>query len=118
MREFDKEALTVSQGHLFCSACREQLSLKKSVIKYHIQSAKHASSKKRRERKEARERDIADSLTKYNKEFHPRGETLPQQQQVYRVKVVSAFLKAGVPLNKIECFRDFLEENAHRLTDH
>ena len=45
------------------------------------------------EKKEARERDIAESLTKYNKEIHPRGETLPQEQEVYRVKVVSAFLK-------------------------
>ena len=69
------------------------------------------------EKKEARERDIAESLTKYNKEIHPRGETLPQEQEVYRVKVVSAFLMAGVPLNKIDCFRDLLEENALRLTD-
>ena len=27
------------------------------------------------------------------------------------------FLKAGVPLNKIEAFRELLEENALRLTD-
>ena len=113
VREFDKEALVVSHGHLFCSACREQLSVKRSVIK----SVKHENSKKRLEKKEARERDIADSLTKYNKQIHPRGETLPQQQQVYRVKVVSAFLKAGVPLNNFESFRDLLEENALRLTD-
>ena len=117
VREFDREALTVSQGNLFCSACREQLSLKRSVIKNHIQSAKHEGSKKRLERKEARERDIADSLIKYNEEFHPRGETLPQQQQVYHVKVMSAFLKAGVPISKIESIKDLLEENALRLTD-
>ena len=36
-RKFDKEAFTVSLGHLFCSACQEQLSLKRSVIKNHIQ---------------------------------------------------------------------------------
>ena len=38
-------------------------------------------------------------------------------QQVYRVKVVSAFLKTGVPLNKIEGFRDLLEQHPFRLTD-
>ena len=48
------------------------------------------------------------SLRNYNKETHPRGETLPEEQQVYRVKVVTSFLKAGVPLNKIELFRDIL----------
>ena len=36
------------------------------------------------------------SLKEYNETTYPRGETLPEQQQVYRVKVVSAFLKAGV----------------------
>ena len=46
-----------------------------------------------------------------------RGETLPENQQVYRVQVVSAFLKAGVPLTKIEHFTEPLEEYAYRLTD-
>ena len=31
--------------------------------------------------------------------------------------MITAFLKAGVPLNKMESFRDLLEENAFRLTD-
>ena len=33
------------------------------------------------------------------------------------MKVVTSFLKAGVPLNKTESFRDILEENAFCLTD-
>ena len=33
------------------------------------------------------------------------------------MKVVSTFLKAGVPLAKIEDFRSLLEENAYRLSD-
>ena len=101
----------MSNGHLFCSACHEQLSLKCSIIRNRIQSSKHQRSKQRLDRKEAREKDIVESLRKYNKE------TLPEQQQVYRVKVITAFLKAGVPLNKMESFRDLLEENAFRLTD-
>lgn len=56
-------------------------------------------------------------LVQHNSETHQRGETLPQEQQVYRVKVVTSFLKAGVLLNKIDSFRDILEENAYRLTD-
>lgn len=57
------------------------------------------------------------ALAKHNEEQHLRGETLPEQQQVYRVKVVTAFLRAGVPLSKLDSFRDFLEENGFRLTD-
>lgn len=73
--------------------------------------------KERLERKNERERDIAVSLKKYNNEVHPRGEMLPEQQQVYHVKVVSAFLKAGLPLSKVDKFRDCFEKNALRLTD-
>jgi len=31
--EFSDESLTVSGGKLFCTACREELSLKRSIIK-------------------------------------------------------------------------------------
>ena len=48
--------------------------------------------------KEARKWDIVE---KYNEETHQKGETLPEQQQVYRIKVVTTFLRAGVPLNKL-----------------
>ena len=36
---------------------------------------------------------------------------------MYRVKVVTAMLKAGVPLTKIDSFRDLLEENGYALTN-
>ena len=63
-----------------------------------------------------RERDIANSLVKYNKQDHPVGEKLPEAIQVYRIKTVMAFMKAGVPLSKIDCFREILEENAFSLS--
>ena len=49
--------------------------------------------------------------------MHPKGETLPPSQQVFRVKVMKTFLRAGVPLNKISSFRNLLEENGYRLCD-
>lgn len=36
------------------------------------------------------------------------GECLPSSVRVYRVKTVTAFLKSGVPLNKVACFRELL----------
>ena len=57
------------------------------------------------------------SLKKYNEQVHGRGETLPEQQQVFRVKVVKAFLQAGVPLGKVDQFRALFEEIGYRLTD-
>ena len=92
------------------------LSVKKSVITQHVNSAKHATGLKRIVSKEIREKSIADLLKKYDDEAHPSGENLAESTRIYRVKVVTAFLKAGVPLNKVDCFREDLEESSYRLT--
>ena len=96
VREFPNEQLKVSGRKLFCSACREELGLKSSTIQNHIRSQKHAASKKKLEEKGKREQDITQAFAKYNEEEHLRGETLPMEQQVYRVKVVTTFLRAGI----------------------
>ena len=117
VKENPNEALTVSGGRLFCSACREELALKKSSIESHVMSAKHQSKKKLCASTEAQESDLAQSLVKYNQEVHTKGETLPIDMQVYRVRVVTTFLRAAVPLSKLELFHDILEESAFRLSD-
>ena len=117
VREFPNEHLAVSAGKLFCDGCREELSLKRSIIANHIASVKHKQSKVRLARTGSRERDIAEALVSYDQRVHPRGETLSTDQRVYRIKVVMSFLKAGVPLAKLDHFRDILEEHAYRLCD-
>ena len=67
--------------------------------------------------KEKRQLDIAASLKQYDDKVHPAGETLPDSVRVYRVNVVTALLKAGVPLSKLDNFRQILEENAYSLSD-
>ena len=117
VKEFPNQSLTVSNKKLFCLACREELSLKRSVLRGHLQSSKHKSGKERLAGKKIRDTDIAEALQASDASEHLKGETLPQAQRVYRVKVVRTFLRAGVPLNKIADFRELLEESASRLTD-
>ena len=117
VREFPKEELTQSAGKLFCNACREELSLKLSIIKLHIASSKHVAGKEALAKRESRERDIAEAMQLYDKQEQPSGQTLPEAQRVYRIKVVTTFLKAGVPLNKLHHFQDLLEERAYKLGD-
>lgn len=62
VREFPTEQLTVSGGKLFCTARREELGLKRSVIQGHIKSAKHADGKRRLECNEVWEKSIMDTL--------------------------------------------------------
>ena len=116
VREFPGESLSVSNKRLFCNACREEVGLKRSVIANHVKSTKHVLGKQRLARKEASERDIA-SVLATTQGVHPRGETLSEDQRIYRVKVVKVFLRTGTPLNKLSHFRHLLEENALRLSD-
>ena len=40
---------------------------------------------------------------------------MAEEQRIHRVRVLTAFLRAGIPLNKLSCFADILEENAFSL---
>ena len=112
--EFPGEHLTVSNGKLFCVACREELNLKKSSVKNQSSKRKYSKSKLKAKEQDIR---IQQALQRHNDECHLHVETLPLEQQVFRVKVVRLFLRAAVALNKLDCFRDLLEEHAWRLTD-
>ena len=117
--EFPGEQLVESAGKLFCRACRENVAVKRSFVQNHIKSKKHEESKERLEKKESRERDIAEALRAHDAETHRKGETLAEKHNVYRAKVVIAFMKSGIPLSKLECpdLRNLLEENGYRITD-
>ena len=116
LKQFPEENFKISDNKLFCTACREPLSIKKNVIEAHIKSSKHIKGKEKLASKEARERGISDMLTQYDRLVHPVGETLLTTIRVFRVKTVTAFLKSGVALSKVDCFRDLLEENGYALS--
>ena len=118
--EFPDERLTVTGkggSRLFCNACREELSLRRNVIANHVASNKHKTSKEKLVSRDSKERDIAQFLAADDALTHRVGETLPMEQRVYRLKVLKTFLRAAVPLSKLDAFRDLLEENSFRLTD-
>ena len=117
VKEYPDELFSISNNKLFCKGCREELCVKKSSVANHLKSSKHIKGKERLKNKEVREKDLADTLQRYNNEVHLRGETLPLTQQVFRVKVLKAFLQAGIPLNKIGPLRELLEETGYRLCD-
>lgn len=114
VKEFPGEHLAVRKGKLFCTACREELALKKSTVKTHISVGdKHQRAKKKLEFKESKDRDLTDLLKAYDQEVQP---TVSMEERVYRARVVEEFLLAGIPLMKIDSLRGLLEENAVRLT--
>ena len=112
LREFKNEPFRKSGGKLFCNACREELSTKASIIKSHVASSKHKSGITKLAQKDKQDTNILDAMKKYNELAHPKGETLTEEQRVYRVRVVTA----GVPLNKLDNFCHLLEDGGYRLT--
>ena len=112
--QYKDEPFVVSRGKLFCQACQEELGLKQSVIDNHVNnSKKHSAGKDRLASKGQQEQDIIQALEAYNSKEHPVGEALPPEQQVYRVKVTEP--SSGIPISKLDQFRELLEENGLRL---
>ena len=88
------------------------------VLLNHIKSSKHEDGKQKHTINKAREKDLAKALEKHDAKTHRKGETLPEDQKVYRAKVVLAFMAAGIALSKLDCppLRELLEENRFRLS--
>ena len=116
IREFKEEPFRNSSNKLFCDACREEVSEKASVIKQHIQSKKHKSGVERLAKTKKRDVTVLEALKKYDEKVHPIGEMLSDNQRLFRIKTMKTFLKAGVPLQKLDDFRELLEEGGYRLT--
>ena len=104
VKTYPDERFIVRNSKLFCRACKEVLALKKSSIEYYIKSQKHISGKKKLALKNQEESNILEALHVYDSRVHPVGDGLPDSTRVYRVKVATTMLKAGVPLNKIDLF--------------
>ena len=79
VREFPSEPFKANANKkLFCVACREELCLKLSSIRNHVQSVNHKEGVKKMELKEARQKDIADVLKRHNVATHMQEAKLCQ----------------------------------------
>ena len=90
IHEFPNEPLKVSLGKLFCIEWREELGFKRSIIHNHVWSTKHKTRIERLQRKEAREKDLAEALKRHDQSHQTtrqNGDTLPESQRIYSVKV-------------------------------
>lgn len=92
-------------------------SLKSSTVKNHVRSSKHVEGKQKLAKREAREQDIAIALKAHIAQEHLVGEYLPEAQEVFHVKVITAFLRSAVPLNKLDHFKELFEEGGYCLAD-
>ena len=52
----------------------------------------------------------------FRREGSSKDSTLPVEECAYGLEVVGEFLKAGIPIGKIDMLRSLLEKNSYRLT--
>ena len=89
------------------------ISSKKSVLKIHILSKKHQNGKKKLKKSKLKDQTIIEA---FRREGSSKDNTLPVEECAYRLEVFSEFLKAGIPIGKIDMLRSLLEKNSYRLT--
>ena len=105
--------MIVEKGKLFCSECREIISSKKSVLKIHISSKKHQNGKEKLKKSKLKDQTIIEA---FRREGSSKDSTLPEEECAYRLEVFSEFLKAGIPIGKIDMLRSaLLEKNSYNF---
>ena len=114
--QFQNETFRVAKGSLFCSACQHEVKVKTSIIKAHIASAKHIKNKEMLVSQKSSQAIISDFLK--NNPIDREGIHLSEEHKVFRIKTLQAFFRCGIPINKINCMRDFFKEyTPYSLTD-
>lgn len=100
--------------NLFCLACREIMSTKKSVVVTHLASKKHGNGKDKLKKSKVNDQTIIEAFKARDRT--QKDSTLPITEWAYRLEVVEQFLRAGIPIGKIDMLRSLLEKNGQRLT--
>ena len=114
IKDFPDQGLVRRDGELFCGVCQEVLSQKKSSVKKHTLSMKHQAAQARQRKEQKRQIGLTAALKRQD-EKRVVGESLPVQQRIYRLEVTEHFLRAGIPLHKVDDLRPILEDR-YRLT--
>ncbi len=86
-------------------------------MKKSVESTKHKAAVEKVIAREKSDSSIVDVLQAYEDRNRPKGETLSDSTKVFRVKVVSTLLRAGIALNKVDDLQELLEEGGYCLSN-
>jgi len=108
LKEYPNAGLENVKGILRCRACNKNIQLKSDRISHHVRGSKH------KEKLETLENSTKDShsILEYVKAAHAADEKkrVDQRTDAFRLELVQQFLKAGIPVNKIDTLLPYLEK--------
>lgn len=70
LKNYNEETFVSTYGCLFCSLCREEVSLKRSIMECRIVSQKHEKGKEQHEKKNMKDQSISQGLNAYDSSIH------------------------------------------------
>ena len=90
------------------------MSTKKSIVITHLASKKHGNGKDKLKKSKLKDQTNIESFRARART--QKDSTLLITERAYRLEVVEEFLRAGIPIGKIDMLRSLLEKNGQRLT--
>ena len=90
------------------------MSTKKSTVITHLASKKHGNGKDKLKKSNLKDQTIMESFGAGDRT--EKDSTLLITERAYRLEVVEEFLRAGIPIGKIDMLWSLLEKNGQRLT--
>ena len=84
IKQFPGESLCLRNSKLFCDACKELLSSKKSILQNHVAFRKHDSSKAKMKKTKKRDQTITEAPRRDNTQS--KDCTLPVEERAYRLE--------------------------------
>ena len=119
LREFPNQSLEVDLNklRLRCVACKLPIDNKKDNLKKHIASKNHLENLKKLEKLKVDNQSLK-QFVQGKTRLAGEGKNVEDEAICFRIKVVTRFLRAGIPLAKVDDLRELLEENSpYKLTD-
>ena len=112
------EPFANSAGMLFCTCCRETLSIHKSTVQRHCGAEQHLLAKEAKKGSTEKQQKIITSIESFKEKHSVSGLTnLSEREKLFRYDVVFDFMRSGDPLESIDQHRALLEKWAMKLTE-
>ena len=84
--------------------------------KKQVESAKHKKGLSDIAKSKTESQTILECLQRRDKRENVAGSSLPANMRLFRFEVVESFLRAGIPLAKLDVLRPLLKRHGQRLT--
>ena len=114
----DPLATSLRTSEVFCKCCRVNIQNIKSTIDTHVKSSHHVARKQQYRQVSAESIEQKSFLEEYYRDHaDEKGSSLSSDVHLERMRMVAAFMKAGIPLQKLDALRPTLERNGCCMTD-